>query len=109
MSLIAVLKERKKRRTFLKKDAIKEAHRLANLLKKRFHFESLYIIGSVLTDKFRAHSDIDMIVKGLKSDEFFGAYGFLIKESRYKIDLKPYEDLRDDFKKKVMKRGTRIG
>ncbi len=109
MSLIAILKEREKRRFFLKKGALKEARRLAGILKQRFNFDSLYIFGSILTDKFRVHSDIDMVIKGLESDKFFKAYGLLIKESGYKIDLKPYEELGNEFKEMVMKRGKRIG
>lgn len=109
MSLIAILKEREKKKIFLKKEAVKEALRLAGILKQRFNFDSLYIFGSILTDKFRVHSDIDIVIRGLESDEFFKAYGLLIKESRYKIDLKPYEELSDDFKEMVMKRGKRIG
>jgi predicted nucleotidyltransferase len=109
MSLDVVLKERKKKMVTLRSDALKEAQRLASLLSKRYKFEAIYLFGSVLSDKFRLHSDIDMVIKGLKTEDFFKAYAFLIKESKYKIDLKPFEDLEDDFKEKVFKKGIKIG
>jgi len=79
------------------------------LLKKRFRLESIYIYGSVLTDYFGSHSDIDMVIKGLPVNDFFKAQAVLIKESGYKIDLKPFEDLSEDFKEKVLTEGMKVG
>ena len=62
-----------------------------------------------MTDNFRSHSDVDMVVKGLRVEDFFKAHAFLIKESRYEIDLKPFEDLTDDFKEQVLRRGMKVG
>ncbi|MEW6621360.1 MAG: nucleotidyltransferase domain-containing protein [bacterium] len=81
MSLIAVLKEREKKTKSLKEDAFKEAKRLASLLRKYYKFEVFYLCGSLLSDKFRRYSDIDIVIKGLKFEDFFKAYAFLIKES----------------------------
>lgn len=109
MTLTTVLKEREMKQKRLREDAVAEARRLASILKKRFKFESVYIYGSILTDNFRSHSDIDMVITGLPENEFFKAHALLIKESYYKIDLKPFEDLSDDFRKKVLTGGMKIG
>lgn len=109
MTLATVLKEREKKKKTLRRDAVAEAHRLTLLLKKRFRFESIYIYGSILTDKFGSHSDIDMVIKGLPVHDFFKAHALLIKESDYKIDLKPFEDLLEDYKEKVLTGGIKVG
>ena len=88
---------------------MKEAKRLVLLLKNRFEFEAVYICGSLLSGKFGPHSDIDMVIKGSKMEDFFKVYALLIKESKYKIDLKPFEDMMEDFKEKVLTEGMKIG
>ncbi len=38
---------------------------------------------------FTRHSDIDFVVRGLQENLFFRAFAFLLKNSRFDIDLKP--------------------
>jgi predicted nucleotidyltransferase len=109
MSLKTVLKEREKKKEVLRLEAIAEVQKLVSLLRKRFQFESIYICGSILTDNFSSHSDIDMVIKGLRVEDFFKAHAFLLKESKYEIDLKPFEDLKEDFKEKILTRGMKVG
>ena len=109
MSLKTVLKEREKKKEVLRQEAIAEVQKLVSLLRKRFQFESIYICGSILTDNFSSHSDIDMVIKGLRVEDFFKAHAFLLKESKYEIDLKPFEDLKEDFKEKILTRGMKVG
>ncbi|MBI4687327.1 MAG: hypothetical protein HY756_06055 [Nitrospirae bacterium] len=104
-----MLKEREKERKALRKSALAEAQRLVLLLRERFHFESIYIYGSIITDKFMFHSDIDMVIKGLPVRDFFKAHALLIKESGFSIDLKPFEELSKDFKEKILTEGVKIG
>lgn len=66
----------------LREDALKEVRRLVSLLSERYKFESIYIYGSILSDRFVRHSDIDMVIKGLKVSDFFKAHAYLIKESK---------------------------
>lgn len=108
MALLTVLREREQERKALQKDALLEARKLTFLLRRHFQFEALYIVGSLLTDTFSFRSDIDMVIKGLRTEDFFKALAFLLKESSYKIDLKPFEDLPRDFQEKVLNRGIRI-
>ncbi|MBI5407065.1 MAG: nucleotidyltransferase domain-containing protein [Nitrospirae bacterium] len=109
MSLIAVLQEREKRLRGLRENAIIEAERLASLLRKRFDFDVIYLFGSVLTGRFRGSSDIDMVIKGMKIEDFFKAYACIIKEARYRVDLKPFEDLSEELKERISIEGKRIG
>lgn len=109
MTLIKILNERAQKRESLRKKALDEVDGLITTLRKRFHFDSVYIFGSILTNRFGADSDIDLIIKGLNPKEFFKAHAFLIKHCMYEIDLKPFEELNDAFKKRVLKGGIRIG
>ncbi|MBI5025543.1 MAG: nucleotidyltransferase domain-containing protein [Nitrospirae bacterium] len=108
MSLTVVLKERWKKRKAIREDALNEAGRLALLLRKQYTFDALYVCGSLVSGSFGKHSDIDLIIKGLKTEDFFRAYAYLLKESRYGIDLKPFEDLHEDFKERVLAEGIMI-
>ena len=100
---------REKKNILLKQEALIEVKRLVSLLRERFDFESLYIFGSLVYGKFGRHSDIDMSVTGMKIEDFFKAYALLIKESKFDVDLKPFEDLTDDLKQKILSKGQRIG
>lgn len=108
-AFLSLLEKRKKNRKVSKKEAVDEVERLASLLRKKFHFESLYLAGSLTTDTFHGHSDLDLIIKGMSIKDFFKAYALLLKESRRPVDLKPFEDLTPDFQHKILEGGIRIG
>ncbi|OHE57726.1 MAG: hypothetical protein A2Z47_01390 [Thermodesulfovibrio sp. RBG_19FT_COMBO_42_12] len=109
MSLRRIFEEREKKREILQQDALREARRLVPLLKERYEYDSIYLCGSILSNRFGNRSDIDIIIKGLKTDAFFKAYALLIKESTYRIDLKPFEDMTADFQSEVLTKGIKIG
>jgi predicted nucleotidyltransferase len=106
MGYLALLKQRESQRMDLRKEAFKEAERLSSLLRKKFEYETLYLFGSVVKGRgFRRHSDIDLVIKGLKTDSFFKAFAFLIQNSPFPIDLKPWEELDAESKARVAEEG----
>jgi predicted nucleotidyltransferase len=107
-SFYSIIESRKKHCREVKQEALAEAKQLSTILRERFTFESIYLCGSILSDSFRPKSDIDIIIKGLPIEDFFKAYALLLKESRFQIDLKPFEDMTDDYQEKILKRGKRI-
>lgn len=109
MSLTSILEERRLKFKDLSEKAIMEMKNLVSILIEHYDFDSVYVFGSVLTERFGSHSDVDIAIKGLKVEDFFKVYAFLIHKNSYKIDLKPYEDLTEDFKKKVISEGIKIG
>jgi len=109
MSLLKVLKQREEKAEARRQEAITETRRLAALLRERFAFDLLYLFGSVLAPRFSPRSDIDMVIRGLKMEDFFKAHAFLLKESAHEVDLKPFEDLDEFSRKKVLSEGLRIG
>jgi len=106
MGYLVLLQQRESQKMNLRKEALREAERLSSLLKEKFEYETLYLIGSVLKDRgFRLHSDIDLVIKGLKADAFFKALAFLIKKGSFPIDLKPWEELDAESKVRVEEEG----
>ena len=109
MGYLALLKKRELEREALREAALREAERLSAQLKKKFEYESLYLIGSVIKEKrFGYHSDIDFVVKGLRQELFFKALAFLIKNSGFNIDLKPWEELDRDSRARVEREGRML-
>jgi predicted nucleotidyltransferase len=108
-TFLSFLEGQKRKQRASKANALVEVERLASLLRKNFQFESLFLAGSLSTDTFRRNSDLDLIIKGIKIKDFFKAYAFLLKESHYPIDLKPFEDLAEDFQTRILEGGWRIG
>jgi len=106
MGFSILLEQRERKREELREKALKEAKELSFALIERFSYEKLYLFGSALKKgTFTPHSDLDLVVKGLDEQFFLKAYAFLIKESRFPVDLKPWESLNDSVKKKVKKEG----
>jgi len=111
MSYLDKVKERRRERnSSLKKEFKEEARRLTNLLiDKGYRFKRVYLFGSTLNQKTLARwSDIDLAIEGLRADLFFKAYAFLLKEAKFPVDLKPFEDLNKVFKTKVKNEGEII-
>jgi predicted nucleotidyltransferase len=108
-SFLAVYETRRKRVQQLKSEALADARKLAALLRNSYQFDSLYLYGSILSETFRPGSDLDLIIKGICPQDFFKAYALLLKESRLPVDLKPFEDLSDDFKAGILERGMLLG
>jgi predicted nucleotidyltransferase len=106
MGYAACFKKKEEEREGLRDEARKEAQRLFALLRREFAFEALYLIGSVVKGKgFSRYSDIDFVVRGLQEDLFSKALAFLLKNSRFEIDLKPWEELDEESRKKVEQEG----
>ncbi len=87
--------------------ALQEAKKLSIALAERFPYERTYLFGSVLKKKrFTRYSDIDIVIKGLDETLFLKAYAFLLGESNFPVDLKPWELLNERTRKKVREEGV---
>jgi predicted nucleotidyltransferase len=97
-----------------KKNILRKKIQLQNKLKKakeillkEFSPKKIIVFGSFVKGNLHNFSDLDIIVEGLK-DDYLKAGGRLIDVLGEDIDLKPYEALDEDFKKKVIKEGKVI-
>jgi len=105
-----LIARRKTLQNSYRNDLKEEANRLVQLLKtKGFKFKRIYLYGSVIKNKPLAMwSDIDMAIEGLQDKLFYKVYAFLLKNSDYVIDLKPFEELEELLKEKIIKEGVKI-
>ena len=89
---------------------IEEVKRAAAALHSRFAYDEL-LFGSLASGKFDRHSDVDLAVKGLASEDFFKACAFLMHElsGNHDLDLKPYGDLDESLRRRIDAEGVRVG
>jgi len=101
---------RNKKLSILKEDFRKEAKRLVNLLlSKGYGCKKIYLYGSAIKDRpFAPWSDIDLAIEGLKDEKFLEVYALFLKNSRFPVDLKPFEDLDAASKEKIKREGEVI-
>lgn len=94
-------------RAELKKEAVYASQLLSD---SGFKFDRIYLFGSVAEkDKpLFPWSDIDLAIEGLQADMFYKTYGFLLRNSRHEIDLKPFEELDEALRKKIRLEGEVI-
>jgi predicted nucleotidyltransferase len=68
----------------------KDIEAAINLLKNE-GYQSIFLFGSLVTEKIRDGSDIDIGIKGLPKGKFFGVYSRLYFDTEHKIDLVDFD------------------
>ncbi|MCF7912464.1 MAG: nucleotidyltransferase domain-containing protein [Candidatus Cloacimonetes bacterium] len=96
-----------------KEDAIEIAKKYAEVLKKRFQIELMYIFGSYITGNYREESDIDIAVIIKEKDYDFLLYSKELFRLRREVDLRIEPVLLDSihdlvFLKEIAKSGIQI-
>ncbi len=81
--------------------------RMADLLYQTYKVKKVYLIGSLLKfEFFHSHSDIDLVVEGLRAEDYFSAVVELEKitngEPFHLIDI---NDVSQEFKSKIINTG----
>ena len=111
MPFSTLFERREKERELERLRVIEEVKRAATALRARFAYDELLLFGSLVSGKFDRHSDIDLAVKGLASEHFFKACDFLMHEisGNHDLDLKQYEDLDENLRRRIDGEGIRIG
>lgn len=103
------IKQLREQRSLLLRTCLrKEASRCLDiLLEKDFNFKRLYLFGSTVEDgTLHSWSDIDLAVEGLRSDLYLKLYALLLKEARFPVDIKPYEELDKSIRERIKKKGV---
>lgn len=89
------LKKEENERKGLRRDALRVAEKLKEMLVQDYSVRKVVLYGSVLfEEKFARGSDIDLAVEGLQKERYFEALARLQSESLFEVDLKPMEELR---------------
>jgi hypothetical protein len=64
---------------------------------KRF----IYMVSAIKDRSFAPWSDIDLAIEGLKDEKFLEVYALFLKNRRFPVDLKPFEDLDVPIREKI--------
>jgi predicted nucleotidyltransferase len=79
---------------------------LKNEIKKQYKADIIGIFGSYVRNKQRKKSDLDILVKfyeGATLFEFVGLAIFLEEKLGIKVDIVPYDAIRNEIKDKILK------
>jgi len=91
--------------------AIKKARLVAKLLKEKYQAKEVFLFGSLIwrPDFMWTGTDIDLMVKGVKSERYFEILADVLTIAHpFHIDLIPFEKAELSTKKRVLKEGLRI-
>lgn len=100
--------DRKRHLSLRKQEGRKAAQQCAGILGTHYGVKKVYLIGS-LTGSRSVHerSDIDLVVEGLRPEEYFSALSTLwrILPKGMELDLIPWEDAYPQTKRRASREG----
>lgn len=94
-----------------KNDIKKILNLLKNEIRKNYKAEIVGIFGSYARGEQKRKSDLDIIVKfseGATLFDFVGLGVFLEKKLKLKVDIVPYDSIREELKKVILKEAIYI-
>ena len=68
----------------------------------------MHLFGSVLDDRFRSHSDLDLLVEGLPPEALLNAIALAEGDGPLPVDLKRREDLNDDLVQRLLRKSQNL-
>jgi len=93
-----------------RQEAIKQARRIANQLRREFGAQKVVLFGSLTRrGEFTRWSDIDLAVWGIPAERFYAAVAAATGQStRFRIDLVDAEDCRPALRSAIEKEGREL-
>ncbi len=91
-----------------RQEARDAANRMARILVEEFAARRVFLVGSLLNaESFGKHSDIDLVVEGLKPSGHFKALDRIWRElpKGMEVDLIPFEDAHESLQELTLKEG----
>jgi predicted nucleotidyltransferase len=85
--------------------AIKAA---AAMREKWPHIRTIHLFGSVLDDRFRSHSDLDLLVEGLPPAALLDAIALAEDAGPLPVDLKRQDDLSEDLVERLLRKSQTV-
>ena len=90
-----------------------EAKRLGALLVREFGATAVWVFGSLAGDRrgrtvFHLDSDIDLAVRGIPPESFFRAYGRVMGDSDFNVDLVDVDACVPQLRKAIVEEGIPI-
>ncbi len=86
-----------------------QATKAAAAMRKRWsQIRAVHLFGSVLDDRFRSHSDLDLLVEGLPPAALLDAIALAEGAGPLPVDLKRREDLSDDLVQRLLRKSQTL-
>jgi predicted nucleotidyltransferase len=108
---LSVWRQRETEENKKRDSAIEKAKSIATVLKEEYHAREVILFGSLIwrRDFLWAGTDIDLMVKGLKSGQYFEILAHVSTLAHpFHLDLIPFEKAEPSIKKRVTKEGLRL-
>ena len=86
-----------------------QATKTAEALRERWpQIRAMHLFGSVLDDRFRSHSDLDLLLEGLPPAALLDAIALAEGAGPLPVDLKRREDLSDDLVQRLLSKSRTL-
>jgi predicted nucleotidyltransferase len=86
-----------------------QATKAAAAMRERWpQIRAVHLFGSVLDDRFRSHSDLDLLVDGLPPGSLLDAIAIAEDAGPLPVDLKRREDLSDDLVQRLLRKSRTV-
>ena len=92
-----------------RQEGLAQATKAAEAMRERWpQIRSVHLFGSVLDDRFRSHSDLDLLVEGLPAAALLDAIALAEGAGPLPVDLKRREDLSDDLVQRLLRKSQNL-
>ena len=93
----------------VRQEGLAQATKAAAAMRERWsQIRSMHLFGSVLDDRFRSHSDLDLLVDGLPPAALLDAIALAEDAGPLSVDLKRREDLNDDLVQRLLRKSQTL-
>ena len=92
-----------------RQEGLAQATRAAAAMRERWpDIRSIHLFGSVLDDRFRSHSDLDLLKDALPPAALLDAIALAEGAGPLPVDLKRREDLNDDLVQRLLRKSQTL-
>lgn len=92
-----------------RQEGLAQATKAAAAMRERWpQICAIHLFGSVLDQRFRSHSDLDLLVEGLPPAALLEAIALAEDAGPLPVDLKRREDLSDDLVERLLRRSQTL-
>ena len=93
----------------IRQEGFAQAAKAAAAMRERWpQIREVHLFGSVLDDRFRSHSDLDVLVDGLPPGSLLDAIAIAEDAGPLPVDLKRREDLNDDLVQRLLRKSQTV-
>ena len=92
-----------------RQEGLAQATKAAAAMREKWpQIREVHLFGSVLDDRFRSHSDLDVLVDGLPPEALLDAIALAEDAGPSPVDLKRREDFSDDLIQRLLRKSQTV-